>query len=592
MKKVFVIAAAIVLLAGCKKDSEQSMQAGETVTLTATVNLPAAKMIPNDLSQSNVSFRWQEGDSVTISNSTGSSVFHVVAGSIHGSAASFTGIALSDMSNYSVSYGDGSAVAYQAGTFTPIVSGTGAGSNFMLNSFRPVLKLQLKCTDAEYGVLGGLPIGKIELCQGSPEQVVTTLGCDAGLQLTNTATAVYFPVNTTLAGGFTLKFYDTDYDLIMSKTKANSNDCSNQIVPTAELVVSAPAPAADMFCFTAHQATTVGMTRTGNPPAVYLEYKKATKAPGNIYIYSAWKTFANGDSTFSNVSLQQGGKVYIRAASQGNARISDEWPNYYSFTSTDSVSVSGNIMYLLDGTGNTQNLSNNWIFAHLFDGMSTLLSAGNLTLPATTLTENCYNGMFYGCTSLTTAPSLPATTLAPLCYYYMFSGCRSMTTAPSLPASTMQNNCYAWMFDNCSSLTQAPALPATTLAEECYQFMFRNCTALTSAPSLPATTLANSCYRNLFADCTSLVSAPELSAATLVYQCYYGMFIRCASLVSVRMLATGGLGSARCLSLFLNGSGSQVSSSDRKLYVHGSVRNHYAVNNTENRGSYTVTAID
>jgi hypothetical protein len=46
--------------------------------------------------------------------------------------------------------------------------------------------------------------------------------------------------------------------------------------------------------------------------------------------------------------------------------------------------------------------------------------------------------MFYGCTSLTTAPVLPATTLASSCYNGMFRGCTSLnyikamfTTEPS-----------------------------------------------------------------------------------------------------------------------------------------------------------------
>jgi len=46
--------------------------------------------------------------------------------------------------------------------------------------------------------------------------------------------------------------------------------------------------------------------------------------------------------------------------------------------------------------------------------------------------------MFYGCTSLTTAPELPALTLVSSCYYLMFKGCSSLsyikalfTTAPS-----------------------------------------------------------------------------------------------------------------------------------------------------------------
>ena len=46
--------------------------------------------------------------------------------------------------------------------------------------------------------------------------------------------------------------------------------------------------------------------------------------------------------------------------------------------------------------------------------------------------------MFYGCTSLTTAPELPATTLADYCYGSMFQGCSNLnhikamfTTTPS-----------------------------------------------------------------------------------------------------------------------------------------------------------------
>ena len=34
--------------------------------------------------------------------------------------------------------------------------------------------------------------------------------------------------------------------------------------------------------------------------------------------------------------------------------------------------------------------------------------------------------MFYGCTSLTTAPALPATTLAESCYECMFADCTSL----------------------------------------------------------------------------------------------------------------------------------------------------------------------
>ena len=60
----------------------------------------------------------------------------------------------------------------------------------------------------------------------------------------------------------------------------------------------------------------------------------------------------------------------------------------------------------------------------------------------------------------------------------MFYGCTSLTSAPSLPATTLADGCYAGMFSNCTSLTSAPSLPATTLAEYCYNGMFYNCNKL------------------------------------------------------------------------------------------------------------------
>jgi hypothetical protein len=95
------------------------------------------------------------------------------------------------------------------------------------------------------------------------------------------------------------------------------------------------------------------------------------------------------------------------------------------------------------------------------------------------------------------------------------------------------------MFYGCTSLTTAPVLPATTLANNCYEQMFYGCTSLTTTPSiLPATALTWSCYRNMFAGCTSLTTAPELPATRLVNNCYYFMFARCTSLNYVKCLAT------------------------------------------------------
>ena len=207
-----------------------------------------------------------------------------------------------------------------------------------------------------------------------------------------------------------------------------------------------------------------------------------------------------------------------------------------TFSSTANFDVQGNVMSLLYGDnfkGKVNLTGKNYVFCMLFNENTKVVSAEKLSLPATTLASGCYYRMFYGCTSLTTAPVLPATTLASGCYMDMFYGCTSLTTAPVLPVTTLAESCYDSMFRGCTSLTTAPVLPATTLASGCYNGMFAGCTSLTTAPVLPATTLASNCYQHMFKDCTSLTTAPSiLPAATLVDECYNNMFSGCTLLAT------------------------------------------------------------
>ena len=204
-----------------------------------------------------------------------------------------------------------------------------------------------------------------------------------------------------------------------------------------------------------------------------------------------------------------------------------------TFSSTGNFNVSGNIMSLYYGDefiGQKDLTGKISAFYVLFFGCNKLVNAENLILPATTLTDYCYESMFDGCTSLTKAPELPATTLADFCYNNMFYCCTSLVTAPELPATTLAPGCYSYMFNNCTSLVNAPALPATTLVQSCYQSMFQGCTSLVSSPELPAITLADSCYYYMFEGCISLTVAPELPATTLAYGCYNNMLYNCTSL--------------------------------------------------------------
>lgn len=214
------------------------------------------------------------------------------------------------------------------------------------------------------------------------------------------------------------------------------------------------------------------------------------------------------------------------------------------FSSTSQFDVEGNAMSLLFGDDFKEQTSlggKNYALTYLFRE-NNIVSAENLSLPATTLANYCYHYMFFDCTNLTKAPSvLPATTLTIQCYYRMFFGCTSLTIAPELPATTLATNCYASMFQGCTSLTTAPSLPATTLAKNCYGYMFYACTNLTTAPTLPATTLVSSCYGYIFAGCTSLnsvtclatdISATSCTDSWLNSVASSGTFTKAASMTS------------------------------------------------------------
>lgn len=193
--------------------------------------------------------------------------------------------------------------------------------------------------------------------------------------------------------------------------------------------------------------------------------------------------------------------------------------------------VSGNIMALINADNPPMEITQSGAFYEAFKNTYVVNVSQNF-LPATTLSDECYQNMFQGCRYLVNAPALPATTVKSKSYYYMFQGCTSLVNAPALPATTLNKQCYNSMFQGCSSLVNTPALPATTLADLCYQFMFKDCSSLVDAPELPATTLADYCYSSMFYGCTSLVNAPELPAETLTLTCYNSMFQGCTSLVN------------------------------------------------------------
>ncbi len=215
---------------------------------------------------------------------------------------------------------------------------------------------------------------------------------------------------------------------------------------------------------------TVSITKNNaSAPTLNLEYSTDG---------STWTTKTmNEDTTANTFTLPANGKLYLRGVNDGWCSSSSSIFNSYynSITATGSHNVGGNIMSLLYGSEfegkTTFPTSNSFVLSVLFRENKTLVNAKDLILPATTLANSCYYGMFQGCSKLTTAPELPATELASNCYHHMFTGCKSLKSIPELPANDLTNKCYHGMFMNCDGIDKV-SLPEAYLAPYAYSNMF------------------------------------------------------------------------------------------------------------------------
>ena len=244
----------------------------------------------------------------------------------------------------------------------------------------------------------------------------------------------------------------------------------------------------EYLTFTALESGTFTLTVPANVDSTYMTSISYSTNNGETWVDT---TIDNTAQTIKTPTVNAGDKVLWKGVGKQMAKSTSSG-EYSQFSSTGNFNVSGNIMSLLYGDEFANQVAfqsdTTYNFCYLFGNNNKLISAENLILPATTLSAYCYNNMFYGCASLTTAPVLPATTLAQGCYQYMFRNCTSLTTAPELPATTLAQSCYASMFQNCDGLTTAPELPATTLANSCYEDMFNGCSQLNYIKAMFTTT--------------------------------------------------------------------------------------------------------
>ena len=181
------------------------------------------------------------------------------------------------------------------------------------------------------------------------------------------------------------------------------------------------------------------------------------------------KTLTTETITFGTINT--GDKIIFKSSS--DVALSSAWDKYIKFNGSKQFKVYGNIMSLLNGDNFTSNSEfdsgSSHNFAGLFYGVTTIIDASNLILPATTLMVSSYNGMFRGATNLVYGPKLlPALDVPVDAYSSMFENCRKLVEGPEIMATTVSGNtalnrmfCMSRTSKVTAAMTKSPILRIT-----------------------------------------------------------------------------------------------------------------------------------
>lgn len=159
-------------------------------------------------------------------------------------------------------------------------------------------------------------------------------------------------------------------------------------------------------------------------------------------------------SADTEINVTAGQKVSFYSTNSALAKEENSVIGYTNINPHIQCYVYGNVMSLIDDSGNGF-ANDKEISAMALCGLFQSAGAANLInhptkpilLPATTLASKCYQLMFMGCSSLTTAPDLPAPTLAESCYEGMFMNCTSLNSVKCLATIVSAYKCLDnWLF--------------------------------------------------------------------------------------------------------------------------------------------------
>ena len=143
------------------------------------------------------------------------------------------------------------------------------------------------------------------------------------------------------------------------------------------------------------------------------------------------------------------------------------------------------------------------------------------------------NGMFYGCSSLTTLDLNGFDTSNVTSMYGMFYGCSSLTTLDLSGFDTSNVVNMREMFNQCSSLTTLDLSSFDTSSVTDMYYMFNDCSSLTSLDLSSFDTSGVTSMSDMFDNCYSLTALDVSGFNTINVTSMNSMFASCSSLTTL-----------------------------------------------------------
>ena len=156
------------------------------------------------------------------------------------------------------------------------------------------------------------------------------------------------------------------------------------------------------------------------------------------------------------------------AGSRGGTRGVSEGAKYINIRPSMKTEIYGNVMSLLKGKDKFKTpsaIEGKYAFYGLFAGAENLVNnlLRHIELPAVTLTEGCYEAMFYGCKGIQRISELPANTLSKNCYKEMFADCSKLSYVRCLASDLSVEGCTKnWLANAGSESTAEKKVASTT----------------------------------------------------------------------------------------------------------------------------------